>query len=168
MKIIIVLLSILLLLESILLAFSLFLNTGFKYEPFKKFTFSDTGRNTGAEIIKLTCSYNTSAYEYELPYKAYVNLRSYVYRLRLYLCLDKLPFDMVERQYGGAGTPRYTLHIYTDDGESHTIRFKQTQKLFGKDFSIIYIDGMCYLTDYWYHSLNDLLEGYYQESYAVS
>ena len=100
MKKVIVLLVVFLILETILLAISLFFSIGFPYKSFQDFFDSDESRFLVTKIERCTYLRTDSTFEYELPRRLSSSLRSYAYHLRLYLCLDKLPLNLIEQQYG--------------------------------------------------------------------
>lgn len=137
-----ILIAIVLVVQTLLLCAYVYLDHGYTLEDFENLNEKD--------IEKFTYSYAGWPGEYEIEdgYEKRI-LMQFLYNLKLFVCTDDLPVDIVETQYSGITDD--DLHVYMKNGNVYTIQHHSGQTVLGRDFSIVRINGATYLADTGYN-----------------
>lgn len=151
-KVTLTLCIIVIVLLAVVVALQVYMTTGFTYESFR----SIEKRN---DIEKYTYTLGVHEVEYELP-SSDADFFSCVYELRLYF-----PYSWIswkdEVTYGGKDQ---VLKVYMANGAVHTICPGRSTSFFGREMGTVTIDGVTYVTDYWYcNALSNMLGCYYHD-----
>lgn len=151
-KVTLTLCIIVIVLLAVVVALQVYMTTGFTYESFR----SIEKRN---DIEKYTYTLGVHEVEYELP-SSDADFFSCVYELRLYF-----PYSWIswkdEVTYGGKDQ---VLKVYMANGAVHTICPGRSTSFFGRKMGTVTIDGVTYVTDYWYcNALSNMLGCYYHD-----
>ncbi len=151
-KVTLTLCIIVIVLLAVVVALQVYMTTGFTYESFR----SIEKRN---DIEKYTYTLGVHEVEYELP-SSDMDFFSCVYGLRLYF-----PYSWIswkdEMTLGGGNQ---VLKVYMANGEIHTICPGRSTSFFGRELGTVTIDGVTYVTDYWYcNALSNMLGCYYHD-----
>lgn len=136
---------------SIVVILQVYMTTGYDYEAFRNIK--------RADIEAYTYTLGVHEVEYDLAFSD-MNFFSCVYELRLYF-----PYSWIswkdEMTLGGGNQ---VLKVYLENGEVHTICPGRSTSFFGREMGTVTVDGVTYVTDYWYcEALSNMLGCYYQD-----